>query len=360
MEPLLPAQTETLPQDNPSPTPSPNKGKGSVSVPRTDTRGEFQNLKSNADNVFSQIENMPPPPPPPQMGQLPDAPIPPKNDPLKQFGSVASAFAAIAGLLTRQPLVASMNGIASAMMSGRQADLEEYDRQMVEWKTNMNAAIRQQEYQNRIYHDILQQRNTTINQKLAQFKAASTLFRDSVAQAAAERADMRMLQMHSGMMSSFERMLAQQGIVEARANGSMAMNYFSHLTPEGQKQFQAWTMTPEFRQDLNNRPALIARLSGFPAKEGSQAAVNKQKAQSVAVDAYKRLKSGETVEYGGYQITPEDFKLSATKPTGLMGSSGKDRALTKMMQRIEGLPDESLQGYAPKPAEEDEGSDTTE
>ena len=58
------------------------------------------------------------------------------DNPLQDFGGMASLIGIFGGMLSRRPLVTSLNAASGAMQAYHQRNLEDYDKQVEEWKNN--------------------------------------------------------------------------------------------------------------------------------------------------------------------------------------------------------------------------------
>ena len=75
----------------------------------------------------------------------------PEADPMRQFGSLASGLAILAGSLTRTPLTTALNASAEAMKAIRTGDLMAYQDAKDRWKENTDLAIKNAEWAQKGY-----------------------------------------------------------------------------------------------------------------------------------------------------------------------------------------------------------------
>ena len=80
---------------------------------------------------------------------------PPVADPVKEFGSWASALGILAGMLTKTPITSSLRASAAAMTAMRQNDLDRYEMHRQLWKDNTDAAIKSAEWEEKGYRNAL-------------------------------------------------------------------------------------------------------------------------------------------------------------------------------------------------------------
>jgi hypothetical protein len=76
----------------------------------------------------------------------------PEPDPIKSFGSWASALGILAGALTRQPLTSALNASAAAMKAIRATDLDRYAEAKAAWKENIDLAIKHSDLEWKAYN----------------------------------------------------------------------------------------------------------------------------------------------------------------------------------------------------------------
>jgi len=69
-------------------------------------------------------------------------PQPPKQDPIKAFGTFGSAFTIMAAALTKRPMVNAFNAAAAIATSQKAGDDEAYDKAFAAWKENMQIAFK--------------------------------------------------------------------------------------------------------------------------------------------------------------------------------------------------------------------------
>ena len=79
----------------------------------------------------------------------------PEADPVKAFGSWASAFGILASALTRTPLTSALNASAAAMTAIRQGDLSRYKDAKETFKENTELAVKNYDLQHKAYDDAL-------------------------------------------------------------------------------------------------------------------------------------------------------------------------------------------------------------
>lgn len=73
------------------------------------------------------------------------------DNPLQDFGGVASLIGIFGGMLTRRPLVASLNAASGAMKAYHQRNIEDYDKQVEEWKNNTDFISKTMDWREKAY-----------------------------------------------------------------------------------------------------------------------------------------------------------------------------------------------------------------
>lgn len=76
---------------------------------------------------------------------------PPENDPMKAFGSWASAFGILAGAITHTGLASSLNASAAAINAFRKNDMDAYNEAKSAWQENTKIALEQAEWESKAY-----------------------------------------------------------------------------------------------------------------------------------------------------------------------------------------------------------------
>jgi hypothetical protein len=116
--------------------------------------------------------------PPPALHAEKWTQTPPENDPVKSFGSWASAVGVLGSLLTRRPLSSALNASAAAMNAQRSNDLAAYKEARDAWKENTELAMKQSEYELRVYDGIYKRAGLSHNEKMAEISAAAAANKD--------------------------------------------------------------------------------------------------------------------------------------------------------------------------------------
>lgn len=130
---------------------------------KTEAIGEAKQLES----YRKKLESLPAPSafnPPPQ-------PKAPENNPMQQFGSLASLIGIFASAFTKRPMVNALNSSAAAMNAQRAGDNEAYDRAYKEWQDQVKLALDHHNLEMENLHEILEMSKEDNGAALAQLKA---------------------------------------------------------------------------------------------------------------------------------------------------------------------------------------------
>jgi len=99
---------------------------------------------------------------------------PPEPDPVRQFGSLASGLAILAGALTRTPLTTALNASAEAMKAIRSNDLRAYEDAKNTWKDNADIALKNSEQEWKAYSNAYEKMKTNWAEGRADLTTAAT------------------------------------------------------------------------------------------------------------------------------------------------------------------------------------------
>lgn len=101
--------------------------------------------------LHKQEDALQPPPPP--------APAPPPQEkntsPVEEWGSIAMAVATLGSAMTRQPMTNALNAAGRVMQAYKQRDDDTFNRELAEWHTQTDYALKLHEYQNERYKEAL-------------------------------------------------------------------------------------------------------------------------------------------------------------------------------------------------------------
>ena len=141
---------------------------------------------------------------------------PPENDPVKSFGSWASAVGVLGSLLTRRPLASALNASAAAMNAYRQNDLAAYKDAKDAWKENTELAMKQSEYELKVYDDIYKRAGLSHNERMAEISAAAAANDDKamayMLEAKGEQGYQEIMQSRQNMAKTAQEMSHNAGV----------------------------------------------------------------------------------------------------------------------------------------------------
>lgn len=99
---------------------------------------------------------------------------------MEAMGQSAAIFGALAGLLTRRPLIAGMKAATAAIGAARESDWENYKIQYQNWQTNHEHAMEIAKLQNDKLKSIIESEKLSVDQKLNYARALGELTGDQV------------------------------------------------------------------------------------------------------------------------------------------------------------------------------------
>lgn len=140
-------------------------------------------LRQNVDQAVTGVQQagaqaMPP---------VPDLQPTPKYIPkelsqetMVNFGSLAMAFAALAGMRTRQPLTAAMNAAGAAMNGFSQGNIAQVKQDLEVFKAQSDSALASNRQMLAQYESILSNRRLTFAEKMAEYRMAADRYGDEI------------------------------------------------------------------------------------------------------------------------------------------------------------------------------------
>ena len=93
------------------------------------------------------------------------------TSPMEAFGSVATAFALLASMKTRQPLTSGLNAAGDAMRSLKEGNIQDYQLKMQEWKDHTDMALKQFDVENKQFQNIIAKKNLTQAELIGELNA---------------------------------------------------------------------------------------------------------------------------------------------------------------------------------------------
>jgi hypothetical protein len=179
-------------------------------------------LKKKVESERTALEGMQAP----QLQEIPDKFVPPKQDPKEQQEALSTMFmfAAIGGLMTRQPMTAALNSFAGAMEGLHAGNMEKYKKEHEVFQTNVKVAqAKNQEYIQK-FDMAVKKRRGDIQGLMEDIKLLNTEYGNTVQAVNAERQDLRALmtgresaaKADAHMAANMKKMDQQHGQVMAR------------------------------------------------------------------------------------------------------------------------------------------------
>ena len=114
----------------------------------------------------------------------------PEADPLKAFGSTATALAVIASAFTRTPLVNALNAAAVSMRSIRSNQLSAYADAKETWKENVDIALKNSDLEYKGYQAALDRMKTNYDIGMSMWRDTANTYGNMAAGALTEVKDM--------------------------------------------------------------------------------------------------------------------------------------------------------------------------
>lgn len=114
-------------------------------------------------------------PPKPAVRPLP---VQKHTDPWETFGSSAMFLSTLGSLMTRRPLTNGLNAAAGLLNAKRAGDDAEYQKQLELMKYNNEEAFKMADFELNTYKAIQENKNITVNARVAELGAASAAFKN--------------------------------------------------------------------------------------------------------------------------------------------------------------------------------------
>ena len=187
--------------------------KEAANLKRENADKNLADVKAEAARYNKEIDTLGPPP---ALHVEKWTQKPPENDPVKSFGSWASAVGVLGSLLTRRPLASALNASAAAMNAYRQNDLAAYKDAKDAWKENTELAMKQSEYELKVYDDIYKRAGLSHNERMAEISAAAAANDDKamayMLDAKGEQGYQEMMQSRQNMAKTAQEMSHNAGV----------------------------------------------------------------------------------------------------------------------------------------------------
>ena len=145
----------------------------------------------------------------------------PEENPLKQFGSLASMLGIFASSFTKQPIVNALNASSSAMNAARANDMEAYHNSYKAWQDGIKNTIEKAKLDHGALEDALDIAKTDHGLALAKIKAYAAEKNWPAAAILAQTGDLeeiaklaKSLDTASGKMGNFKSFILNEGVQE--------------------------------------------------------------------------------------------------------------------------------------------------
>jgi hypothetical protein len=145
----------------------------------------------------------------------------PEENPLKQFGSLASMLGIFASAFTKQPIVNALNASASAMNAAKASDMEAYNNAYKAWQDGIKNSIEKTKLDHDALADALDIAKTDNGLAIAKIKAYAAEKNWPAAAILAQTGDMeqiaqlaKSLDTAAGKMNNFKSFLLNEGVQE--------------------------------------------------------------------------------------------------------------------------------------------------
>jgi Phage tail lysozyme len=112
------------------------------------------------------------------------------RDGIQRAGSIATIVGMLGGLMTKTPMIASLNAGAAAMQAMKQDDMDAYKMAMDRWKIGTEALMNMAKFENDMYRDVLDDEKTTWSHKLDLMNARGNMLGNERIAAMAQSGDM--------------------------------------------------------------------------------------------------------------------------------------------------------------------------
>lgn len=116
----------------------------------------------------------------PKYAAMPAKPTMKPGDPLRIFGQFLPVLAALGGLTTRNPAVASLNAATAAMNAAKAQDREALELAHTDWLDNLKLTIETNDQLSREYQAALSDRKATMDDRLARISMLAAKNGDEV------------------------------------------------------------------------------------------------------------------------------------------------------------------------------------
>lgn len=242
----------------------PTVSKKSLKAAAPEIKAKVDENKQLGDEVYRTTEGEVPKP------RMIEPPAPPKveyGSPMEALQQMGPMLAIWGSLGTRKPMTTAMSAFANAVQSQQKGDVENYKLKHQEYQDNLKHALEENKQSTDIYKAIIDDKKSSITEKLALIKSNSATLKDPMIAAAAANGD----------MAQVYDLIGKRGKASGHLEGA---------TTEGQeKAFKDWAKRPE------NIAAANDYFAGVPVSQlvrgtGKTAGAELQKIKRLAAEIH--------------------------------------------------------------------------
>lgn len=227
----------------------------------------------------------------PQYKALPKAPTPQYRNPLEAVGNPLAGLALVAGLFTRTPATATLNSAAAAMQAQREGDQLGYENAHKEFRDNLDLTMKHNEQERQAYLDSWNDRNKTMQERLADLQMKATMYKNNAVAAAARSGNPSEAQMALDAMGKFQTYMQNYAPI-AKNQNQWEVQQIQQLQADIQKANPTWTQDQVLEATVKRAQAL--GLMAPPAGATStKTAIPGSKSAIIQANADQILANGE-------------------------------------------------------------------
>ena len=335
--------------------------------------GRLRDIRSQEASDIAKLGPVPQLTPEEMRSFLGKPPQPQQTGLLEQWGSPAMLLALIGSAFTRMPLTSALEAGAKVMGAYQQRDYDAAQEAYKEWKQHNDTALKLFSYQQDAYANSLKAIKEAAGEQkkdaIAEVSAFAHAFNDRpmmdamalgrydiATQLADERA--QKFEDYKEKYNQGKKVIdAQNDYLQAEADLKQAQQMGD---PEAIKAAEANLDEKKKAFDtISAAQAEARRGPGGSAGAGDSRGQAQRNAEiTEARQALQGLLNNETVNYGGYEITPADFAEAESGIGSPLGPSDKQKAIARM-RRFAGAPITHGLKAEPVPALKPEGAPKT-
>lgn len=202
----------------------------------------------------------------------------PRSDPLKAFGSWATALGILFGAMTRRPLTNALTAAAGAMSAVRENDIQRYQMELDRWQKHMTMVQHQADLEVKAYDQAWNQAKTDVDLRAANLRTVAAIFGDRVTEhniAMGDWEKVQQVQMARQRLSLETDRVHQETAALAQ---TQALNLAE--APDAWSKFQATLPDTDTRRNLNWDQLTAAAKQPGPGGEPARQIVAAMQAKS--------------------------------------------------------------------------------